>query len=180
MSQVAEKQTLHSVASELQPWHYGVACVLGFLAFNPEKWPFVLITLAVGYGVWVTSEKKREARENAARLSGVVNFVAVEVVGSQWVTETVEDVAARAAKIRQDIKDSGNMYADIIQVVEFPYSPMLVGVGQLSLSWPAYKRQLAEFQHMKNIEFFEGKCPAHLKATFASQVLPAPKSGVEI
>ena len=100
MSQVAEKQTLHSVASELQPWHIGAFLVLGFLAFNPEKWPFVLITLAVGYGVWVTSEKKREARENAARLSGVVNFVAVEVVGSQWVTETVEDVAARAAKIR--------------------------------------------------------------------------------
>ena len=180
MSQVDEKQTLHSIASELQPWHIGAFLVLGFLAFNPGKWPFVLITLAVGYGVWVTSEKKREARENAARLSGVVNLCAPVVVPSLWITESVEDVAARAAQIRKDIADSGNPYAALIPVIEFPYSPMLFGVGQLAMAWPMYQRLVGEKTHMANIEFFESKCPAHLKATFASQVLPAPKSGVEI
>jgi hypothetical protein len=179
MSQVAEKQSFHSIASELQPWHYSAFIALGFLAFNPGKWPFVVVVLGFGYYVWAASEKKREARENAARLSGIVNLCAPIVVPSLWITEPVDELAKRAEQIRKDLQDSGNPYAAIIPVIEFPYSPMLFQVGQLALAWPMYQRLVGEKIHTENIVFFETKCPAHLKAIFASQVLPAPKQTIE-
>lgn len=176
MNTIAEKQPLHSIASELQPWHIGAFIGLGVCAVNPKMIIWVLITAGVGYMVWRKAERERIARENAARLSAIVNHCAPIVVATRWITEDVNSVMERVAQIKQDLKDSGNQYADIIPVIPFPYSPMLFEVGQLAMSWAIYERMVGEQRHMENLKWYEGNiCPANLKAIFASQVMPAPK-----
>ena len=166
----------HSALSGLQPWHFFVLLALGVCAIKPAlAWPIAGMAIA-GYVVWVASEKKRVARENAARLSAVMNLCAPVVVPSMWITEDILSVNARAAQMKQDLIDSGNPYAGIIPVIPFPYEPMLFQVGQLSMSWAIYQRMIGERVHMENLKWHEGKdCPAQLKAIFASQVMPAPK-----
>ena len=176
MSTLSETKPLHSIASELQPWHIGVALGLAVCAVNPKMIIWFLITAGVGYMVWRKAERERIARENAARLSALVNLCAPIVVATRWITEDVNSVMERVAQIKQDLKDSGNEYADIIPVIPFPYSPMLFEVGQLAMSWAIYERMVGEKRHMENLKWYEGNiCPANLKAIFASQVMPAPK-----
>lgn len=171
----------HSALSGLQPWHILVLVALGACAFKPDLiWAIGGMAIA-GWVVWSMAEKKRIARENAARLSAVVNLCAPVVVPSMWITEDIESVAARAAQMKQDLKDSGNPYADIIPVIAYPYTPMLFQVGQLSMSWAIYQRMVGEQIHMENLKWYEGKdCPPQLKAIFASQVMPAPKQTIEV
>lgn len=176
MSEIAANKEPHSAGLALHPWHIIVLVALGACALKPDLiWVIAGMGIA-GYAVWVASEKKRIARENAARLSAVVNLCAPVVVPSMWITEDVNSVAERAAQMKQDLKDSGNPYADIIPVIAYPYTPMLFQVGQLSMSWAIYQRMVGEQIHMENLKWYEGKdCPAQLKAIFASQVMPAPK-----
>lgn len=176
MENVAANNQSHSPLSGLQPWHIIVMVALGACAIKPDLiWAIGGMAIA-GYAVWVMAEKKRVARENAARLSAVMNLCAPVVVPSMWITEDVNSVGQRAAQMRQDLKDSGNPYADIIPVIAYPYTPMLFQVGQLSMSWAIYQRMVGEQIHMENLKWYEGKeCPAQLKAIFASQVMPAPK-----
>jgi len=171
----------HSAGFELHAWHIIVAILLGVCALKPSLfWPMVGMGVA-GAAVWMFAEKKRIARENAARLSAVVNLCAPVIVPSMWITEDVESVAARAKQMKQDLKDSGNPYADIIPVIAYPYTPMLFQVGQLSMSWAIYQRMVGEQIHMENLKWYEGKdCPPKLKAIFASQVMPAPKQTIEV
>lgn len=176
MSEIAAKEQPHSAGIALQPWHIMVLVALGACALKPDLiWVIGGMGIA-GWAVWSAAEKKRIARENAARLSAVVNLCAPVVVPSMWITEDVNSVAERAAQMKQDLKDSGNPYADIIPVIAYPYTPMLFQVGQLSMSWAIYQRMVGEQIHMENLKWYEGKdCPAQLKAIFASQVMPAPK-----
>lgn len=176
MDNVAENNEPHTAAFELHPWHIGVLVALGVCALKPDLiLPFIGMGIA-GYVVWTMAEKKRIARENAARLSAVMNLCAPVVVPSMWITEDVNSVAERAAQMKQDLKDSGNPYAAIIPVIAYPYSPMLFKVGQLSMSWAIYQRMVGEQIHLENMKWYEGNiCPAQLKAIFGSQVMPAPK-----
>ena len=176
MSEIAANKEHHSAGIALQPWHYIVFVVLGVCAIKPG-----LILPMIGMGVaayvaWSMAEKKRVARENAARLSAVVNLCAPVLVPSMWINEGINSVAERAAQMKQDLIDSGNPYANIIPVIAYPYTPMLFQIGQLSMSWAIYQRMVGEQIHMENLKWYEGKdCPPQLKAIFASQVMPAPK-----
>jgi len=175
MENIAANNPPHSAGFELQAWHIIVFVALGVCAIRPDLiWVVVCMGIA-GYGVWTIAERKRIARENAARLSAVMNLCAPIVVPSLWITEDVNSVAERAAQMKQDLKDSGNPYADILPVIPFPYTPMLFQVGQLSMSWAIYQRLVGEQVYMENLKWYEGACPAQLKPIFASQVMPAPK-----
>ena len=164
---------------ELQPWHIIVFVALAACAYEPKLLWVVGSMGVAGYIVWNVTEKQRIARERAARLSALVNLCAPVVVGSLWVTEDVNSVMDRVEQIKQDLVDSGNPYATKIPVVSYPYSPMLFEVGQLTMSWGIYQRLVGERQHLENMKWYEGDCPANLKALFASQVMPAPKQNIE-
>jgi hypothetical protein len=97
------------------------------------------------------------------------------VVGSDNPEENVYLVQEKAKAWREKLKLSGNPYADKIPILEYPYSPMIYSVGQLSAGWSIYCKELAERQHRANMDWYEGKCPTELKALFASAVLPPIK-----
>lgn len=175
MSNIAAKTSSHFDLSELQPWHNVAFVSLAVCAYEPRALFVAIPCGIVAALVWSHAEKQREARENAARLTGLVNLCAPVVVASVSITEAVPDLMERVEQWKRDLKNSGNPYADIIPVVPYPYSPMLFGPGQLSWAWPIYQRMVGEQQHTENLKWYEGKCPEQLKAIFASQVMPSPK-----
>lgn len=118
------------------------------------------------------ADKLREAKSRAASYANMIGPI---VVGSDNPEENVYDVHEKAKAWREKLRLSGNPYADVLPIIEYPYSPMLYQVGQLSAGWSLYQKQLAEVQHMENLKWYEGKCPATLKALFASAVLPSQK-----
>lgn len=119
------------------------------------------------------ADKLREAKSRAASYANMIGPI---VVGSDNPEENVYDVQEKAKAWREKLELSGNPYAKQLPIIEYPYSPMLYGTGQLSAGWNLYQKQLAEMQHMENIKWYEGKCPAQLKALFASAVLPSPNT----
>lgn len=160
---------------ELQPWHILTGIGLGACAIYPVVLLVLIPCGIVGGLVWNHKEKERIARENTARLTGLVNLCAPVVVPSMSITEDVQTLMERVEQWRRDIADSGNPYASIIPVIPYPYQPMMFGPGQLSWAWPIYQRMVGEQQHIQNLKWYEGDCPAQLKTIFASQVMPAPK-----
>lgn len=122
------------------------------------------------------SEKQKALAEARSRASSYANMIGPIVVGSDNPEENVYDVQEKAKAWREKLMLSGNPYADVLPIIEYPYSPMLYQVGQLSAGWSIYQKQLAETQHMENLKWYEGKCPAPLKALFASAVLPSPQN----
>lgn len=119
------------------------------------------------------ADKLREAKSRAAAYANMIGPI---VVGSDNPEENVYDVQEKAKAWRERLELSGNPYAKQLPIIEFPYSPMLYGTGQLSAGWSLYQKQLAETQHIENIKWYEGKCPSELKALFASAVLPSPQT----
>ncbi len=119
------------------------------------------------------ADKLREAK---ARAASYANMIGPIVIGSDNPEENVYDVQEKAKAWRERLELSGNPYAKQLPIIEFPYSPMLYGTGQLSAGWSLYQKQLAETQHMENLKWHEGKCPNELKALFASAVLPSPQN----
>ena len=119
------------------------------------------------------ADKLKEAKSRAAAYANMIGPI---VVGSDNPEENVYDVQEKAKAWRERLELSGNPYAKQLPIIEFPYSPMLYGTGQLSAGWSLYQKQLAETQHIENIKWYEGKCPAQLKALFASAVLPSPQN----
>lgn len=117
--------------------------------------------------------KQEALKEAKSRAASYANMIGPIVVGSDNPEENVFDVAEKAKAWRENLKLSGNPYADLLPIIEYPYSPMLYQVGQLSAGWSIYQKQLAETQHMENLKWYEGKCPAPLKGLFASAVLPS-------
>lgn len=139
--------------------------------------PGIAVLLAIG-SLFANHHIKQAERlkEARARAASYANMIGPIVVGSDNPEETVYDVQAKAKAWREKLKLSGNHYADILPIIEYPYSPMLYGTGQLQAGWNLYQKQLAEVQHMENLKWHEGKCPANLKALFASAVLPTPQN----
>lgn len=132
----------------------------------------------IGYVVWHISEKKREAREGQARASSYANICGPVVIASTHPNETVQEVAVRARDFQDQMRISGNPYWLQIPVIEYPYQPMIFGVGQLTAAWNIYQRLAGEKQHQANIEWRDGKCPAQLLPIFSSQVMPTPEQVV--
>lgn len=177
-----EKQPLHIGANDFKElatvplYIWVIFALIGLTLFNVVPvWLGVtgaLAALIANYHIQ-QADRLREAKSRAASYANMIGPI---VVGSDNPEENVYDVQEKAKAWREKLRLSGNPYADVLPVIEYPYSPMLYGTGQLSAGWNLYQKQLAELQHMENIKWYEGKCPAQLKALFASAVLPSPNT----
>lgn len=169
--------------SKIPPLHFAIAAGLLALCFVVTYYPSVLGWLAViGIAVWATwsaAEKKREAREAAARAAAYANICGPVVIASIHPGETVQEVQERATAFQEQMRIGGNPYWLQIPVIAYPYQPMLYGRGQLTAAWNIYQREVGERQHVENMKWAE-HCPAQLKTVFLSQVMPQPAQTTEI
>lgn len=161
--------------SQIPPLAYVITAGLGIAAFgiaaNPGLiWAVLLGGAGLGAG-WLLAEKKREAREAMARAAGFANVCGPVVIGSIHPLETVDELLERVAFFREQLRLSGNLYAEKIPVIAHPYRPMIYGPGQLTMAWNIYQRQVGETQHLENERWRNGQCPVELRAVFQSQVM---------
>lgn len=155
-------------------WVIGVLLLLSLVgALKPGIAALLAVAALIANHHIKQADKLREAK---ARAASYANMIGPIVVGSDNPEENVYDVQEKAKAWRERLELSGNPYAKQLPIIEFPYSPMLYGTGQLSAGWSLYQKQLAETQHMENLKWYEGKCPNELKALFASAVLPSPQN----
>lgn len=161
---------------KLQPWHIVAVAVLGICAFKPELiWVVAGMGIA-GYVAWSIAEKNRIAREAAARVASWANICGAQVVQSYDPNEGPDVVAERAKQWRENLRMSGNIYWQEIPIIEYPFQPMIFGLGQLTYAWDIYQRMVGEKRHTENLKWVEGKCPIELRGAVLSQILPAPKT----
>ncbi len=173
----SEKQPLQSIANGVYfpPIFVAFGILAGLAAFGVLK-PIVAMCLFIGVYLFIRhQEKEAELKEAKSRAAAYANMIGPIVVGSDNPEENVYLVQEKAKAWREKLKLSGNPYADKIPIIEYPYSPMIYSVGQLSAGWSIYCKELAERQHRANMDWYEGKCPTELKALFASAVLPPIK-----
>lgn len=157
---------------EIPPWVWLVFVWFVWAAFH---WQSAVPAAIIGGLVWNVSEKQRVAREAAARVGACANISCPQVIFSMTPYESPASVSARAAQWREDLKASGNIYADQIPIIEFPFNPMIYGVGQLTYAWDIYRRNAGEKQHQENIKWVEGKCPKELRGAVLSQIIGQPE-----
>ncbi len=157
--------------------HIGIAAALAGCAVLVNFYPQAVLGIAgagiAAWAAWTAAEKKREAREAQARAASYANICGPVVIASMHPNETVEEVRARAAEFKEELRKSGNAYWNQIPVLAYPYQPMIYGVGQLSAAWNIYQRQAGDYQHTQN-QAWANECPDQLKALFLSQVMPQP------
>lgn len=168
--------TLMQDLSKLPPIALVITVLLAMTAVGVLPWMgcVALIVLAwVGLNRIEAAQRLKEAK---ARAASYANCIGPVVVSSMHPNETIEQLEERANDWKEQLKLSGNPYADKIPVIVFPYNVMLVEHRQLTAGWSTYQRNVGERQHIENLKWYEGKCPNELKALFASAVLPAPKS----
>jgi hypothetical protein len=168
------QKDFNSLPGSLQPWHIGVGVALagaaGICATHPEVIGW-LAAAGIAAGIaWYAAEKQRLLREAKARASSYMNIVGPVVIGSTEPNETVSELLARVEAFKEQLALSENPYAAQIPVIALPYSPMMFGVGSLTLAWNIYQRQIADRQHLENMKW-EKRCPEHLKSLFLSQVM---------
>jgi hypothetical protein len=167
----------------ISPAKLGVGVALLVAAVAAPAYPEIVITAIVVTAiaiptVWHFAEKNRENREAWARASSWKSIVGPEVIPSRSPNSTPQEVAEEAADFREQLRISGNPYAEIIPIVVFPYQPMKYGVGELTMSWPRYKREVAEQIHLENVAWLN-KCPDQLKPLFLSQVMGLVEEKIE-
>lgn len=120
--------------------------------------------------------KELQAEQLRAQAAAWANLIGPVVIGSAHPGESAADVAERAAYFREQLRLSGNPYADKIPIIEMPYTPILTAHGQLTAGWSIYQKSVGERQHVENLSWYERGCPNELKPLFANAVLPPPKS----
>ncbi len=152
--------------------------VIGLCAFGAIPWWIALFILVAGWFIVSNIKAQQALKEAKARAATYANCIGPVVVSSIHPNETVDQLQARADEWRQQLRLSGNPYADIIPIICYPYNVVLSEYGQLSAGWSTYQREVGQTQHMENIKWYEGKCPSNLKGLFASAVLPAPKQEI--
>lgn len=160
----------------LQQILIGLAIVVGIALY--WLYPMAILYLGIagagGLLAWNYAEKKRLFREAQARANSYANICGPVLVASLSPTETVDEVQARAAEFREQLKLSGNPYSTRIPILAYPYQPMLYGPGQLTAAWNIYQRMAAERLHQENLRWAED-CPVEIRGIFLSQVMPQPK-----
>lgn len=157
---------------EVPPWVWMVFVWFVWAAFH---WQSAVPAAIIGALVWNVSEKQRVAREAAARVGACANISCPQVIFSMTPYESPASVSARAAQWREDLQASGNIYWNEIPIIEFPFNPMIYGVGQLTYAWDIYRRNAGEKQHQENIKWVEGKCPKELRGAVLSQIIGQPE-----
>lgn len=175
----AANQTPHtnhtSLLGELKPWHIAVAIPLAICAIFPVMALVFIACAVVGYIVWSMAEKQRMAREAAARVASWANICGAQVVQSYDPNEGPDVVSERAKQWRENLRISGNTYWQDIPIIEYPFQPMIFGLGELTYAWDIYQRMVGEKRHTENQKWVDGKCPKELRGAVLSQILPAPK-----
>lgn len=156
MESQKDSKSLHKPVAS---WVYlaaggGVAAILLVNKF-PQIFGYAAFGLLVAVVVWHVSEKQRVLREYQARHSSWASICGPEIISSADPNETVGSLHKRAAEFRVALKASENPYWNDIPIVVFPYSPMTYGQGELTMSWPRYKREVGEKQHMENIKWMK-------------------------
>ena len=129
----------------------------------------------VRFAFWRVS-KELQAEQLRAQAAAWANLIGPVVIGSAHPGESAADVAERASYFRQQLRLSGNPYADKLPIIEMPYTPILTAHGQLTAGWSIYQKSVGERQHLENLAWYERGCPNELKPLFANAVLPQPKS----
>lgn len=148
-----------------------VAAILLVTQYPIIFWFAMVAGVAVA-GTWHVSEKQRAIREYTARHFAWASLSVPEIIRSTDLNESDESLNRRAAEFRAALKASGNPYWDEIPVIVFPYSPMIYKQGELTMSWPRYKREVAEREYMENMEWGEKiKDNKVLYDLFRSQVM---------
>lgn len=173
--QVQESPKLVQDLMQLPAWAVMCAAFLGVAAFGIM--PF---WAAITGCLFVLVTKRIEAAKYAekvamAQAATYANCIGPVVVSSIRPDETLDELQDRAAHWKEQLKLSGNPYAERIPVVVIPYNVVLTEHNQLTAGWSIYQKQVAERQHIENLGWYERGCPNELKALFASAVLPAPK-----
>ncbi len=123
-----------------------------------------------------SAERSAKQREAKARAAAYANIKGPVIVRSYTPNDDALVIRERANEWRENIKLSGNIYAHLIPVIEFPYNPMLYNTLQLSKSWEQYEMDFILTVHNAYIEWHNGKCPNELKGIFANGVLPSPQT----
>lgn len=161
--------------AKLPPIAVVITIVLGLCALGVM--PLYAAIMLIVWAWWGLSaiERAQALKEAKARAATYANCIGPIVVASIHPNETVEELEIRCDGWRENLRLSGNPYADKIPIIAMPYQVMLAEYGQLTAGWSTYQRQVGERQHNENIIWHSGKCPSELKALFASAVLPAPK-----
>ena len=129
----------------------------------------------VRFAFWRVA-KEFQAEQLRAQAAAWANLIGPVVIGSAHPGESAADVAERASYFRQQLRLSGNPYADKLPIIEMPYTPILTAHGQLTAGWSIYQKSVGERQHLENLAWYERGCPNELKPLFANAVLPQPKN----
>lgn len=128
--------------------------------------------IVAGY-MYIRHVKAVEAlKEAKARAGAWANLIGPVVVGSAHPGESAAEVAERAVYYREQLRLSGNPWAEKLPIIEMPYTPILTAYGQLTAGWSIYQKSVGERQHIENMAWYERGCPNELKAMFANSVLP--------
>jgi len=160
-----------SILQEVPAWAWIVLAWLGWLAFHPVT---ALTAAGVGLVVWRVAEKYREGREYAARVGACANITGAQVIASVAPYESPYEVSKRAKQMREDLRAAGNRYAELIPIIEYPFQPMIFGVGELTHAWDIYRRMCGEKQYQANMEWAE-KCPPEIRGALLTQIIGQPE-----
>lgn len=157
-----------TLLQEVPPWVWMLGAWAVWLLVHPYS---ALPSAVIGYAVWTISEKQRIAREAAARVGACANVSCPQVVESKTPYESPAEIQKRCDQWREDLRASGNIYAEQIPIIPYPFNPMIYGVGELTYAWDKYRRMVGEVQHQENIKWVEGKCPKELRGAVLSQII---------
>lgn len=150
--------------------------IIAITAFGGMSWYVAVLIIA---GVWFVVEQIRRAeilREKKARAATYVNLCGPVVVSSIHPEEDFSELMERVEIWKEKIALSGNPYASKIEVIPYPYDPVLFDTGEFGMGWTIYEKMVTEKKHLENTKWYNSKCPLELKPWFASSVLRAPKS----
>lgn len=177
------KSTPQEVAGTRNLWHdfavmpafvypVGVALIMALSGVNL----LICALIITGAILYQNHLSKQEAlKEARARAAGFANCAGPIVVSSQDPNEGPEQVAERARAFRENLRMSGNPYAEIIPIIEMPYAPMIYSNGQFSMGFTVYQACVDARRYEENMKWYNGKCPDILKPHFAAYVLPTPQ-----
>ena len=178
MSTQSETQALQKAPNLLQdlskipPVALVYLAILAMIAADAlPVWAGVLLIVSVFFVVGAM-RREQELKEAKARAATYANCIGPIIVASIHPNETAFEVAKRAQEWRESLRLSGNEYAEIIPIIELPYSPMLTEYGHFTAGWSTYQREVGQRTQDENIKWYTGRCPRELKELFASAVLP--------
>lgn len=161
---------------KLPPIAVAITVLLAMTAIGVLPWAGCAGLIILAWAGISRMEAQQRLKEAKARAATYANCIGPVVVASIDPNDGVAEVNARCEVWRERLELSGNPYASKIPIIAYPYDPVLMDTGEFGGGWTVYEKRVSEKRHFENIRWHEGKCPAELKALFASCVFPAPKN----